>query len=217
MYWNLRAGRRRGWRASRAVVVACIAVLHAAAFVLALWPRITPPQIESRQALISVTLAPEPRLVRAPTPLTEPLEAVRTPVLVPPQVTVNIPDDWPPPTLAAAVEETEPAAAVTAAVPEANALPEWVSRVEYVRRPVLCYPSAALRARLEGSAQLRVLVGEDGRPQRVEVSRSSGHAMLDAAAIQCVRAARFKPYVLNGVARAALVVVPIDFTLQRKG
>jgi hypothetical protein len=32
-----------------------------------------------------------------------------------------------------------------------------------------------------------------------------------------VTAARFKPYVLDGVAQATVVVVPIDFTLQRKG
>jgi periplasmic protein TonB len=217
MYRNLKAGRRRGWRISRAVVLAGIAVLHAGALALALWPRITPPQIEPRQAMISVTLAPEPRPVRAPSPLAEPLEVVRIPILVPPEFTVNISDDRPPPTLAVAVEETAPVAAVAAATADTSAPPEWVSRVEYVRRPVQCYPSAALRARLEGSAHLRVLVDEEGRPQRVELSRSSGHAMLDAAAIQCVRAARFKPYVHNGVARAALVVVPIDFTLQRKG
>jgi periplasmic protein TonB len=199
--------------------MATITVLHAGLVALALWQRATPPAAEHREALITVLLmTPEVQQPRhAPNPKSVPLEAARVPILVPPEFAVNAPDDQPPPTPAVTVAAVEPTVPVAAEVAVAGTAPQWVTRVEYARRPVRCYPSAALRARLEGSAHLRVLVGEDGRPQQVQVSRSSGHALLDEAAIQCVRAARFKPYIHNGVPRAALVVVPIDFTLQRQG
>jgi periplasmic protein TonB len=77
------------------------------------------------------------------------------------------------------------------------------------------YPPAARHSLQQGVVQLRVLVGEDGRARDIELLRSSGHTLLDEAARQCVREALFRPYLLNGVARAVLVVVPIEFTLRR--
>jgi TonB family protein len=48
------------------------------------------------------------------------------------------------------------------------------------------------------------------------VYRSSGHASLDKAATEAMLAALFKPYTRDGVARAAVVIVPMEFSLKAR-
>jgi protein TonB len=57
---------------------------------------------------------------------------------------------------------------------------------------VWTYPDAARRDGLEGTVWLRFRIGPDGSVEQVEVDRSSGHALLDDAAITAVR--RAGPY-----------------------
>lgn len=87
--------------------------------------------------------------------------------------------------------------------------------VGYLVPPAPRYPPASRRAREEGEVLVRVLIGIDGRPNEVRLLRSSGHARLDDAAIEAVRAALFRPYVADGRARAAYVRVPVEFALRR--
>jgi protein TonB len=49
-----------------------------------------------------------------------------------------------------------------------------------------CYPPAARRFRLRGSAQVRLCAGPGGQVAQVDVVRSSGHRLLDVAARSCV-------------------------------
>lgn len=79
----------------------------------------------------------------------------------------------------------------------------------------LRYPPLALRQRQQGRVLLDVLVDADGRVQRIEIARSSGHAELDAAARDAVQRARFKPVLRDGIAQPAWGVVPIEFRLDR--
>jgi protein TonB len=75
---------------------------------------------------------------------------------------------------------------------------------------------AARRLGLEGEVLLRVFVAADGRPTDVVVLRSSGHAILDAAAVETVRNRwRFIPAMRNGVPVDDTVQVPIRFRQQR--
>jgi TonB family protein len=46
------------------------------------------------------------------------------------------------------------------------------------------------------------------------VFRSSGHPRLDQAAKEAVALALFKPYVSGGIARAAIAMIPIEFSLR---
>lgn len=75
------------------------------------------------------------------------------------------------------------------------------------------YPAIAKRQRLEGTVLLRVLVGADGVPQRIDVERSSGHSVLDRAAREAVMTWRFEPGTRNGQPFAAYGLVPIAFRL----
>lgn len=65
----------------------------------------------------------------------------------------------------------------------------WRQKVERVG--TLNYPDAA-RGRLYGNLVLTVAIRADGNIERVEVDRSSGHAVLDSAAVEIVRLA--SPY-----------------------
>ena len=59
-------------------------------------------------------------------------------------------------------------------------------------RPCDNYPASALRAGVSGVTWVKLRVGDDGRPEIVRLSRSSGRADLDRAALACVRGWHFR-------------------------
>ena len=81
-----------------------------------------------------------------------------------------------------------------------------------VHTPAPSYPDRALRRGASGEVLVRVLVGTDGQPQRVEIARSSSHRALDRAALDAVRSWRFQPAMRNGQPVAQTVQVPFDFS-----
>ena len=80
--------------------------------------------------------------------------------------------------------------------------------------PLPRYPRAARRHGLEGTLVLRVAVDEAGRPGRLEVIESSGHSMLDRAAMEAVSRWHFRPGRRGGKPVKATVDVPVVFRLQ---
>jgi protein TonB len=69
----------------------------------------------------------------------------------------------------------------------AQYIEDWRIKVERIGN--LNYPEQARRQQLYGSLQLSVSVRADGSVENVEVSRSSGHRILDAAAMRIVKLA----------------------------
>ncbi|TFG96618.1 MAG: TonB family protein, partial [Myxococcales bacterium] len=72
------------------------------------------------------------------------------------------------------------------------------------------YPPLARMRRLEGVAQVRFAIAADGRPQELAVEGSTGHAILDRAALAAVEAAAPLPWVYG------LLEVPVRFELSRR-
>jgi protein TonB len=64
------------------------------------------------------------------------------------------------------------------------------------------YPAAAIRAHREGTTGLDVCVDARGRTTSVSLASTSGHDILDEAAIKWVRTTRFAPGTLDGQATA---------------
>jgi len=88
-------------------------------------------------------------------------------------------------------------------------------RLEYAKAPSPPYPRDALRAGLQGTVMLRVLVDVDGRPLEVEVEQSSGHRELDIAARRHVlRHWTFRPAMMAGQPVQAVGLVPIKYSLD---
>jgi len=64
---------------------------------------------------------------------------------------------------------------------------DWRAKVERIGN--LNYPEQARREQLYGKLQLSVSIRADGSIENIEVSRSSGHRILDAAAMRIVKLA----------------------------
>jgi protein TonB len=162
-------------------------------------------------ALVTVQIEPEsvPETETVmPAPLRHQLTLTVTPPVIEVETTAAI-------TAPAQINASPPAAPSPARdSPTADDGPAVVSNVEYLRAPEPRYPPASRAAREEGLVLLRVLVDERGRAQAIDVLRSSGHTRLDEAACAAVRRALFKPHIENGIARAALVTVPIEFAVR---
>lgn len=113
------------------------------------------------------------------------------------------------------VEALAPATAAPPPVAAAPAVPMTVSSgIEYLRPPRLDYPALSRRLGEEGNILLRVLVNEQGYPERIEVQLSSGRQRLDEAARQALSRAIFKPFTEAGQAVAAYALVPVRFHLD---
>jgi TonB family protein len=74
------------------------------------------------------------------------------------------------------------------------------------------YPPFALRDKVQGAVQLRVVVDQNGLPQRIAVSRPLGYG-LDATAAEAIKNWRFAPGMKAGSAAAIGIVLEQDFRL----
>lgn len=85
----------------------------------------------------------------------------------------------------------------------------------YAHTSVRGYPAAAYRNGLEGLVKLLVLVNADGRARAALVQLSSGHQVLDEAAVSNARQWRFNPAMTDdGSSVPAVVRVPVDFRID---
>lgn len=172
----------------------------------------------------------EPRPADAPPPPSDavqerPRKTRPVPILVDTPTTDPVPPDTqvkpyeigdellpgvPGPPMPEGVEGTdEPLYADAAPVEETPV--HWNLKLVDMKPPV--YPPRCLRMGIEGRVKVRVLVGENGRPQEVALGESSGESALDQAAMDAVRQWRFEPAKRNGVPVRAWAVVPVEFKL----
>lgn len=88
------------------------------------------------------------------------------------------------------------------------------AKPRYRTNPKPDYPLPCKRRQEEGIVLLSVVVQADGLPSAVSLNRSSGHPLLDRAALDAVRTWTFEPGRAAGVAVSSLVVVPVHFSLS---
>jgi protein TonB len=89
-----------------------------------------------------------------------------------------------------------------------------VAKPSYARLVEPVYPPAARRQRQQGTVTLMLYIDERGALEKVEVRRSSGHPLLDNAALAALAACRFAPAYRDNQAFAAKAEVSITFQLQ---
>jgi len=176
-------------------------------FALTRWSPVTAfieaPPIEA-QILSEVTADLTPPKPPAPDLMQAKLPTLDMPV-------VQIPTETPAPT--AITMSAAPPAPASAPVAAPQSMPKMITDVAYVEAPQPRYPAESRRSREEGLVVLRVLIDEAGHARQIEVHQSSGHPRLDEAARQAVFRALFRPYIQNGAAQRALVMIPIEFAL----
>ena len=89
--------------------------------------------------------------------------------------------------------------------------PDYVAR--YLHNPPPSYPWQARRMGIEGRVVLQVEILQNGNAGRIEIRQSSGHELLDQAAIKAVGGWRFDPARIAGTPITAWADVPISFRL----
>lgn len=164
-------------------------------------------QIPSRSPEVEPQHAPPtrplPHMADARAPARAPIAGVVAPAAVVAEV-------------ADAAQPLTPVSAPTHAIPAPAQAPSLIpeSAVQYLQAPVLVYPRQSRRMGEFGRVTVRVLIDEAGLPGTVQVSRTSGFARLDEAALVAVRQARFRPYSQNGQPTAAWALIPLNFDLE---
>ena len=73
------------------------------------------------------------------------------------------------------------------------------------------YPQVARITRTEGTVIIQAIISKSGRIESARVL--SGQPMLQDAALQAVRAARYRPYLLNGQPTEVETTISINFRL----
>ena len=89
-------------------------------------------------------------------------------------------------------------------------------KANYAHNPKPEYPILAKSREWQGKVSLRVKVSAEGLSAEVEIAHSSGHDLLDDAAIEAVKQWRFIPAKRGETAVASSVIVPIVFSLHEE-
>lgn len=213
------SNKQRPFNWGFSLATACTLALHAVAFLMILAP-VTAPQAAERIMDKSIVVhMPDPQLEPpkppppAPEPPQKPLPQVSRTALQPPPVQL-------PPASPVLVSEASPLAEV--ALPPMPPTPHQANTnvrpsavVSYSSKYQPKYPMQAIRQRQEGTVQLKILVGVEGKPLKIRIMNSSGYRSLDHAAIAAARQWKFNPARQNGVPRQGWVIIPIEFSLKR--
>jgi protein TonB len=93
-----------------------------------------------------------------------------------------------------------------------DAQPDY--RADYLNNPRPSYPQAARRMGFQGKVVLNVEVLASGRAGQVQLHTSSGHEILDNAALQTVKTWRFSPARRLGQVVTEWFLVPVKFSLE---
>lgn len=153
---------------------------------------------------------PKPKAPRQPKPKPVKLENKRP---APTPVDVSSPKPSVPEPTSANVSSTPSNPA-----PKAAAKPEPFTEANYKANygfnPKPAYPRIARNRGWQGKVLLKVQVSAGGTSQSVAVHKSSGHELLDEAAIEAVKKWRFIPARRGNTPVASSVIVPILFSLQ---
>jgi protein TonB len=180
--------------------------------------------IQPRPDLDIELSTPAPVTATTPAPVAAPAEPPTAAPVTPPAPIPQPPAPQEPtaPTAAApapsAPAKTEPRDTAPA-VSDADVLPSALTadadyKAAELNNPKPRYPLTAVRQGLQGRVLLMVEVQADGRAGRVTIEKSSGHAILDASAMNTVRLWQFIPARKDGVFHAQSIRVPIDFNLK---
>lgn len=205
-------------------------------------PRDTVPPATPRVTVALVTLAPPPPPEPAPqadtTPPPAPAREPENTQATPDPRPAIAPSAAPPPPKPRPVKPTprparptpppEAVAAAPAVAPETATegpvaasdrseptppAPVHLTAPTFRHRPAPAYPAQAQRDEIEGTVRLKLLIGADGRVAEVNIVRSSGHRLLDQAALSAAQSWILEPAQKNGTPTPAWAEVDVPFRL----
>jgi protein TonB len=158
---------------------------------------------------------PPPKKVEPPPPKKD-VVALKPQKIKPPPKVVEREEPPAPPTPPVMVNDPPPSPVKAAppAPPSDAKVTAPSASAGYLRNPAPAYPSIAEEKGWVGRVLLKVHVLPNGRPDNVMVQTSSGHDILDQAAIKTVRNSwHFAPAMRGNTPIDGWVTVPISFNL----
>jgi TonB family protein len=90
-----------------------------------------------------------------------------------------------------------------------------VQAARLIRQPRPVYPPELQAAGVEGNVLMQAVIGKDGSVMAAKVTKSSGNAALDEAALTAVRQWQYTPTLLNGEPVETLTTVSLEFQLEQ--
>jgi protein TonB len=191
-------------------VVGLVVVLHAAAFAFGQIETTKPSVAINEMSVSFAQVQSEQTQVAAPPQKTEPLrqpDADGARPAIPPPQSVEPVLGVAPNTPLMEDSRLSPAAPVVL-----DTQPDY--RADYLNNPRPSYPQAARRMGFQGKVVLNVEVLATGRAGQVQLHTSSGHEILDNAALQTVKTWHFSPARRLGQAVTEWFLVPVNFSLE---
>ena len=152
-----------------------------------------------------------PAMAQFQAPATQAPATAQAAAQVPAQVTSQAATPAP---ATAATPSSAPAPAAESVMPASSRSTDADYKAAYLNNPRPAYPLVAIREGAQGQVLLLVEVLTDGRAGRIDLEKSSGHAALDAAAINAVRAWRFNPARQDGLLATQTLSNPNQFNMK---
>lgn len=87
-------------------------------------------------------------------------------------------------------------------------------KAKYRKRTPPSYPRRALDLGQQGVVTLAALIEPNGRPGMLKIEQSSGHRLLDKAALAAVKKWEFEPLIQDGRKTSSWVQVPVRFIIN---
>lgn len=145
-----------------------------------------PPKLEPKPVEPPPRARPQPPIPQPPVPQIEAVPPLPMPAPAP---VVEVPPPAPKP-----VVQLPPQPAPVVQAPRSNPVAEgaYQAKARSVIERNKHYPDDALQMGMTGNVVIVYVIDRDGRLVRAEIERSSGHSLLDQAALRAVRRSRFE-------------------------
>ncbi|MGZ5050182.1 MAG: energy transducer TonB [Methylobacter sp.] len=213
----------------RGLLFALVVSIHLWAIVWTQQPAELVTKAEPMPMEVSLIAAPSPQPAQPPAAQPKPEPPKKPPVKQPPKPKQQVIRKQPEKPKTTIAEESLPApskvesaptpvapssSAVSKAPAESAPFTEANFAANYGSNPKPKYPSIATSRGWQGTVRLLVKVSAEGDSEEVTVQRSSGHEVLDEAAIEAVERWKFIPAKRGDTPISSTVIVPIDFVLN---
>ncbi|HVK56295.1 MAG TPA: energy transducer TonB [Burkholderiales bacterium] len=211
-------------------VVGCAIAIHTAIIVAINQPALIQPIAKAPTPPLTIEMAPikqpEPPPVIQPKPLPQvakapaPIRKAAPPkpvVAAQPDTSTPIVSNETPVEVAQPTPDTVQVATTPTPAPVAapvEQVTEPRGYAGYRSNPAPSYPSAAQKRGLQGQVVLKVHILASGQPDNIDVAKSSGHAILDEAAVKAVATWVFDPAKRGQTPIDGWVRVPLIFKLN---
>jgi protein TonB len=181
-------------------------------------PAPRPPKILNETYVdVTLTTAPPPQSEPKPIVVPPPKPKVEMPLPKPEEKPQPAPSPKPEMTIPEPKPQPSAPKPVVVPPPQPKSPEKYVSITEpkYARRVQAVYPGEAQRRHQQGSVTVMIYINESGALDKVEIVKSSGYPLLDAAAVKAVKQSEFSAQLVDAIQVGSRAEQTFTFELTR--